>query len=178
VSFDEFVTCHLAAMQRFAAVLTGDRIRGDDVVQEVMVRTHARWRRIGALDRPEFYVRKMIVNEFLASRRRLWWLVPGGSSADVDNRVSPDHATRHADRQLLVSELVRLPRQQRAVLVLRYYEGLSDPEIADVLGIAPGTVRAHASRALAALRIEMTDADRTPQGEPTRVNDSQGGNLR
>jgi RNA polymerase sigma-70 factor (sigma-E family) len=156
VTFDEFAARHLAAAQRFATVLPGDQIRGDDLVQEVLVRAHARWRRIGSMDRPELYVRKMIVNEFLSSRRRTWWLVPAGSGADVDDRVTPDHASRHADRDALLAELTKLPPQQRAVLVLRYYEGLSDGRIAELMGLAPGTVRGYAARALAALRIEMS----------------------
>jgi RNA polymerase sigma-70 factor (sigma-E family) len=167
VTFEEFAACYLPAMRRLAAVLTGDPSSGDDVVQEVLVRAHARWRRIGSLDRPEFYIRKMIVNEFLSSRRRLWRLVPGGSGADIDNRVSPDHAAGHADRDILLAELRKLPAQQRAVLVLRYYEGLSDPEIADFLAIAPVTVRGYAGRALAALRIEMAPDDAARHPEPT-----------
>jgi RNA polymerase sigma-70 factor (sigma-E family) len=156
VTFDEFAARHLAAIQRFAAVLTGDQTRGDDLVQEVLVRAHARWRRIGAMSRPEFYVRKMIVNEFLSSRRRTWWLVPAGTGTDVDRRVTPDHAASHADRDALLAELGKLPAQQRAVLVLRYYEGLSFAQIAESLGVAQGTVRGYASRALVALRIEMS----------------------
>ncbi|HET7018626.1 MAG TPA: SigE family RNA polymerase sigma factor [Streptosporangiaceae bacterium] len=156
MKFDEFAVRHLAAIQRFAAVLTGDQIRGDDLVQEVLVRAHVSWRRIGSLDRPEFYVRKMIVNEFLSSRRRTWWLVPAGSGTEIDRRVAPDHASDHADRDAMLAELSRLPAQQRAVLVLRYYEGLDDGRIGELLGIAAGTVRSYASRALATLRIEMT----------------------
>ena len=156
MTFDEFAERHLAAVQRFAAVLTGDQTRADDLVQEVLVRAHAKWRRIGSMDRPEFYVRKMIVNEFLSSRRRTRWLVLAGSGTDVDHRVTPDHATRHAERVALLAELGKLPAQQRAVLVLRYYEGLPDAQIAQLLGLAPGTVRSYAARALAALRIEMS----------------------
>jgi RNA polymerase sigma factor (sigma-70 family) len=108
------------------------------------------------MDRPEFYVRKMIVNEFLSARRRSWRLVPAGSGVDVDRRVAPDHAASHADRDALLAELGKLPAQQRAVLVLRYYEGHSDGRIAELLGVGPSTVRSYASRALATLRIEMS----------------------
>lgn len=156
MKFDEFAALHLAAIQRFATVLTGDQIRGDDLVQEVLVRAHGGWRRIGSLDRPEFYVRKMVVNEFLSSRRRTWWLVPAGSGAEVDRRVIPDHAPGHADRDAMLAELSKLPAQQRAVLVLRYYEGLDDGRIGELLGVAASTVRSYVSRALATLRIEMT----------------------
>jgi len=156
VTFDEFAARHLAAAQRFAAVLTGDQTQGDDLVQEVLVRAHSRWRRIGSMERPDLYVRKMIVNEFVSSRRRTWRMVPVGSGTDVDHRVTPDHATCHADRDAMLAELGKLPARQRAVLVLRYYEGLSDGRIAELLGLAPGTVRGYAARALAALRIEMS----------------------
>jgi RNA polymerase sigma-70 factor (sigma-E family) len=137
-------------------VLTADRALAEDVVQEVLIRVQARWNRIGAMDRPELYVRKMIVNEFVSWRRRSWRLVPAGRGLDVDDRVSQDHAFAYAERAALLAELGKLPRRQRAVLVLRYYEGLSDTEIAEVLGCTPGTVRGYASRALAALRVQIT----------------------
>lgn len=156
MTFEEFAAGQLPALRRLAAVLASDPSAGDDIVQEAMVRAHARWKKIGALDRPEYYLRRMVVNEFLSARRRLWRLVPGGSAAEVDRRAIPDPAAAHADREALLAELRKLPARQRAVLVLRYYEGLSDAEIAAVLAIAPVTVRGYAARALAALRIEMT----------------------
>ena len=82
--------------------------------------------------------------------------MPAGRGPDVDDRVSQDPAFAHAERAALLAELGKLPRRQRAVLVLRYYEGLSDTEIAEVLGCTPGTVRGYASRALAALRVQIT----------------------
>src|SRR5258708_19560068 len=109
VTFDEFAARALAAAQRCAAVPTGDQTRGDDLVQEVLVRAHARWRRIGSMDRPEFYVRKMIVNEFLSSRRRTRWLVPAGSGTDIDHRVTPDHAPGPPDRDPMLAQLGQLP---------------------------------------------------------------------
>jgi RNA polymerase sigma-70 factor (sigma-E family) len=154
--FEEFAAARLPAVLRFAGVLTADRGLAEDVVQEVLIRTSKRWDRIGQLDRPELYVRKMIVNEYLSWRRRSWRLLPGGTAAEVDDRVTPDHAGQLAERDALLTELGKLPRRQRAVLVLRYYEGLSDPDIAEVLGCTPGTVRGYASRGLAALRVELT----------------------
>jgi RNA polymerase sigma-70 factor (sigma-E family) len=156
MTFEEFAVTRLPAVLRFAGVLTGDRALAEDIVQEVLIRAHAKWRTIGSLDRPELYVRKMIVNEFLTWRRRMWRSVPSGSATDVDVRLVPDHACGHAERDALLAELRKLPRRQRAVLALRYYEELCDNEIAEVLGCAPGTVRGYASRALATLRIELT----------------------
>jgi RNA polymerase sigma-70 factor (sigma-E family) len=153
--FEEFAAARLPAVLRFAGVLTGDRGLAEDVVQEVLIRAHKRWPQIRELDRPELYVRKMVVNEYLSWRRRSWRLIPGGSAQDVDDRHTPDHAFGHAERDALLGELGKLPRRQRAVLVLRYYEDLPDREIAEVLGCTPGTVRGYASRALAALRVEL-----------------------
>jgi RNA polymerase sigma-70 factor (sigma-E family) len=153
MTFEEFADTRLAAVLRFAGVLTGDRALAEDVVQEVLIRAHARWRKIGRLDHPESYIRRMIVNEFISSKRRTWRFVPTGTELAVEPVA--DHASRHAERDALLAELGKLPRRQRAVLVLRYYEGLSDQEIATLLGCAPGTVRGYASRALAALRVEM-----------------------
>ena len=153
--FEEFAAARLPAVLRFAGVLTGDRGLAEDVVQEVLIRVHERWPQISELDRPELYVRKMVVNEYLSWRRRSWRLLPGGAGQDVDDRLAPDHAVGHAERDALLAELGKLPRRQRAVLVLRYYEGLPDSEIAEALGCAPGTVRGYASRALAALRVEL-----------------------
>lgn len=166
VTFEEFAAWHLPAVLRFATVLVGSRAAAEDIAQEVLARACARWGSIGALDRPEMYVRKMILNEFLTARRRSRRLVLAGSSAEVEDRVTPDYAAAYAERDELLAELAKLPAKQRAVLVLRYYEGLSDSGIADLLGVAPGTVRGYASRALAALRIEF--ATGPTAGEGTR----------
>ncbi len=157
MTFEEFAAARLPAVLRFAAVLAGDRGLAEDVVQEVLIRANGRWAAIAGLDQPEAYVRKMIVNEFLSWRRRSWRLVPSGAGHDLAGPAAPDPATGYAERDALVTELAKLPRRQRAVLVLRYYEGLSDPEIARLLGCKPGTVRGYAARALAALRVELAE---------------------
>ena len=155
MSFEEVAETGLPRVLRFAGVLTADRDLAEDLVQEVLIRANTRWDRIGAMDRPDLYVRKMIVNEFLSWRRRSWRLVPAGRGTDVGDRQAQDHAFVHAERAALLAELGKLPRRQRAVLVLRYYEGLSDAEIAEALGCTPGTVRGYVSRALAALRVQI-----------------------
>ncbi len=165
--FEEFAATRLPAVLRFAGVLAGDRALAEDVVQEVLIRASGRWDQIGELDRPELYVRKMIVNEYLSWRRRSWRLLPAGT-ADIDDRHAPDHAGLYAERDALLAELGKLPRRQRAVLVLRYYEGFSDSEIADLLGCTPGTVRGYASRALGALRVELAPRARATSEEGHR----------
>ena len=92
MTFEEFAADRLPGVLRFAAVVTGDRALAEDLAHEVLIRAHARWRKIGSLDRPEYYVRKMILNEFLHWRRREWRLIPSGAGSDVDHRSAPDHA--------------------------------------------------------------------------------------
>lgn len=154
MTFEEFAASRLPAVLAFAAVLTGQRATAEDITQEVLIRAYARWDMIGNLDRPEFYVRKMVLNEFLSWRRRSWRLVPAGDAADPGSSTF-DLAGQYADRSALLAEIGKLPRRQRAVLVLRYYEDRSDAEIGELLGCRPATVRSYASRAVAALRIEM-----------------------
>lgn len=164
MTFEEFAAALLPSVLRFAAVLTGSRADAEDVVQDALIKVHRNWAKISTLDRPEFYVRKMVVNEFVSSRRRSWRLVPTGTGEDVDHRPVPDHAGLHAEREMLLAGLGKLPARQRAVLVLRFYGGHDDCDIAAMLGVAPVTVRAHASRALATLRVELSPpgADQRP----------------
>lgn len=154
MTFEEFARDRLPALLAFATVLAGQRATAEDLAQEVLIRAHARWNTIGCLDRPELYVRKMVLNEFLSWRRRAWRLIPADQN-DLVGGTAPDHATGYAEHATMLAEIAKLPRRQRAVLVLRYYEDRSDAEIAELLGCAPGSVRAYASRALATLRVGL-----------------------
>jgi len=158
--FEEFARARLPALLRYATVLAGDRELARDVVQEALARALVHWRRIEKLDEPYAYVRRIVTNEFLSLRRRRRVRTVALTFEALDGPrapVAPDPASGHGDREELWRQLAALPPRQRAVLVLRYYEGLSDPEIGEVLRCRPGTVRAYASRALAALRIELTE---------------------
>ncbi|MFL6073902.1 MAG: SigE family RNA polymerase sigma factor [Mycobacteriales bacterium] len=164
-SFDEFVAAQLPGLLRYAAALTGDRALAQDVVQDALVRAHHRWRRVLRADRPEAYVKRIVVNEYLSWRRR-WHprhvvlpATPLDETGLADQPVEPDHASRSADRADLRWRLAQLSPRQRAVLVLRYFEGLSDPEIAEILGCTQGTVRGYASRGLHALRLQPDPSD-------------------
>jgi RNA polymerase sigma-70 factor (sigma-E family) len=156
MTFEEFAATRMPGVLRFAAVLAGDRATAEDLAQEVLIRAYYRWDRIGGLDRPDLYVRKMMLNEYLSWRRRSARQVPVGAGTIEPASTAPDHAAEFGEREALLAELGKLPRRQRAVLVLRYYEDRGDTEIAELLGCSPGTVRSHASRALAALRVEMS----------------------
>jgi RNA polymerase sigma-70 factor (sigma-E family) len=154
MTFEEFAQTRLPALLAFATVLTGQRATAEDVIQEVLIRAHGRWDQIAHLDRPELYVRKMVLNEFLSWRRRSWRTVPAANPVPGQD-LTEDHAAGYAEHAAMLAQIGKLPRRQRAVLTLRYYEDRSDAEIAELLGCAPATVRAHASRALAALRIQL-----------------------
>jgi RNA polymerase sigma-70 factor (sigma-E family) len=150
-----FDGARLPAVLRFATALTGDPDLAKDLVQEVLLRASGRWQQIGRLDRPEAYIRKMVVNEYLSWRRRSWRLIPSEMNGHLTGRPSPDPADGYIERQALLAELAKLSRRQRTALVLRYYEGFSDAEIAGVMGCTQSTVRGHVFKALAALRIEL-----------------------
>lgn len=154
-TLDDLVRTHLAGLVRYATVLVGDPHTAADLVQEVLLRAHQRWERISGTERPDLYLRRMVTNEHLSWRRR--WHVRHIRPADDDVLVrrggtTRDPAVDHAEEDAMWQQLSRLPARQRTVLVLRYYEGLPDAEIATVLGTSAATVRSHASRALATLR--------------------------
>jgi RNA polymerase sigma-70 factor (sigma-E family) len=154
--FDEFAVRELPGLLRYAVMLTGESDLAQDLVQDVMVKVHSQWRRVAAADHPRLYVKTMVTRAFLSWRRR--WAVRNVVLAPVegfDGEPTRDHALSIVDRDDVWRRLAGLPRQQRAVLVLRYYERLTDPEIATMLGCSAGTVRGYASRALAALRLEL-----------------------
>ncbi len=151
--FEDWVRSRLAGLMRFAMVLCCDAGLAEDVVQEVLVKAYQRWDTIERLDRPEAYVRRMIVNEHLNWRRKWARYLPSASVGATEPVA--DFADENAERAELLAELAKLPPRQRAVLALRYYAGLSDAEIAETLSCRPSTVRSQAARALAALRIEL-----------------------
>ncbi|MBP2330760.1 RNA polymerase sigma-70 factor (sigma-E family) [Kibdelosporangium banguiense] len=155
MTFEEFAGARTQALLRYATVLTCDRHLAEDIVQEVLVRTYRKWKRIEGLRSPETYVRRMITNQFLSWRRR---------KASTDLPQSPevmvelgaamaDPASRYDERDALLADVAALPKRQRAALVLRYYSDLPDEEIAEIMGCGTGTVRSHISRALATLRV-------------------------
>lgn len=165
--FEGFVTSRGAAMLRLAYILSGDRSLAEDLVQEAFAKAHRHWARVGAAGQPEAYVRRMVVNEYLGwRRRRRNQEVP----VEIPDRPHPvDDAQVQAEQDAMWRALAVLPRQQRAVLVLRYYQDLSDDEIAILLGCAVGTVRSSASRAFAVLRRHPGLASISDGDDPVEV---------
>jgi RNA polymerase sigma factor (sigma-70 family) len=170
VTFSEFAAARLAGLLRYAVVLTGDRDLAQDVVQEVLARAQVKWNKIVKTDSPDSYVRKMVLNEYLSWRRT--WAVRniravGERLVDIGDRrgASRDHAQSLVDTDDVWNRLATLPRKQRAVLVLRYYEQLRDDEIAYLLDCAPVTVRSNASKALKTLRLQLERQPITVAGD-------------
>jgi RNA polymerase sigma-70 factor (sigma-E family) len=172
VTFEEFIATRLPDLLRHAAVLTGDRDLAQDVVQEVLARAQVRWRRIADADSPDAYVRRMVLNEYLSWRRS--WTVRNvravGERLTSIGDARPtgrDHAQDLVDADELWTLLATLPRKQRAVLVLRYYEQLDDAAIADLLECAPATVRSNAFKAFKTLRLNVAQQIKVPERELT-----------
>lgn len=162
MGFTRFVNDRQRALLRLATALTGDPHHAQDIVADVLARAYEQWHRIGRVDRIDAYVNKMVVNEFMTRQRRWRRAAPYADLTAVAEATGAtlDHAAVHAERAALIVEIGKLPRRQRAAIVLRYFEDLPDTEIATMLGCAVGTVRSLISRALAALRIELDGAAR------------------
>jgi RNA polymerase sigma-70 factor (sigma-E family) len=154
--FEEFAAREGGRLLGFALLLTGDRQDAEDLVQVALLRSAGRWS--AARERPEGYARAVLVN--LARDR---WRVrrrhrtePLGD--DLACRAAADITAAVLDRQMLLRACRGLPVQQRAVLVLRFWEDRSVDETAAVLGCTPGTVKSHTHRALARLRLALQEA--------------------
>ena len=147
--FDEFVRGSGTRLLRTAVLLTGDRSVAEDLLQDVYERVYVRWRWIRGA--PEAYARRALVNA-VANRWRGRSRRPEVALADWHDLPTPDGSESLATRYELVTALHRLPPRQRATVVLRYYEDLTETETAEVLGCSVGTVKSQTSRALAKLR--------------------------
>ena len=162
MEFSEYVAARGVALERFAYVLTGDAHLAQDLVQTALLKAYRRWRWVAGVDHPDAYVRRIVIRSYLDWRRRR-------SSAEepvdvVPERPGPDLADGVAERDQLHRALGTLSPKQRAVLVLRHYEGLDDAAIAVLLRCGEASVRSHASRGLARLRASM-DQTTLPGGQ-------------
>jgi len=148
-AFEQFVEEHGTRLRRFAYALCGDVSMADDLVQEALLKSWSHWSRVAQVSQPLAYVRRVLVNAYLTSRRRRRLLLLG----DAPPGVMPDMSDELSERDRMWQALVTLSAPQRAALVLRYYEGLDDAEIAGILGCPRSTVRSHVFRGLERLRL-------------------------
>lgn len=152
--FREFVRSRSPALLGTAYALTGDRGLAEDLLQSALLNTYRHWRRVRHYDHPDAYVRRVLANQHVS-----WWRrrrVPE-SDAPPPDRAGPSAASSVEERDELWRALRRLPPRTRAVVVLRYWEDLAEAEVAAMLGCSVGTVKSHASRGLARLRVVLTD---------------------
>lgn len=152
--FREFVSVRTPALLRTAYLLTGDWGQAEDLLQTGLVKAYLALHRIRDLGAIEGYVRRIMINTSVSWWRRRW----RGEypTAELpETRVNPFDG--HAEREALWQQVLSLPARQRAVLVLRFYEDLSEVETARLLGISVGTVKSQSSRALATLRKRLSD---------------------
>ena len=156
LEFAEFLRIHLPALLRYGTALTGNPHDGADLVQVACEKAGAVWPRIAAADHPLAYIKTIMANARVSSwrRRRREHLVAELPEAGRSDRYPFESSPVWA-------AVAVLPKRQRAVVVLRYVEGHSESEIAALLGIAPGTVKSQASKAMATLRRMVSEASGT-----------------
>lgn len=151
ISLDAFVRQSAVELTRFAYLITGDRGRAEDLVQDVLLAMHRRFgANLGALENPASYARRAIVNAHVSWRRK-------GRLRELLSEHLPDMPARPADEpdDQIWQAVLRLPTRQRATIVMRYYLGYPDRDIADVLGCRESSVRSLATRAFQALRPKL-----------------------
>ena len=142
----------IGRIHRAAYLLCGDWHEAEELVQDALARAFVHWKRVEASENPDAYVRKIVVNEAKQRWRRRR---PKASPAFVEQAV-PDGAHERAVHDELLNALKQLPARQRAAVVLRYFEQLSEAETAQALGCSVGTVKSSTHRAVTALRLILT----------------------
>jgi RNA polymerase sigma-70 factor (sigma-E family) len=156
--FEAWMAARQGRLLRTAYLLTGDVHAAEDLVQTALAKLYLAWDRVSDAPSVDAYARKIMVNEHTSMWRRLWRhreVVTDTTSHEVAVRAQEYDGVSAA----LWTAVRSLPERQRAVVVLRYYEQLSEQETADALGVTVGTVKSQASRALGTLRTHLGDRD-------------------
>ena len=154
-AFTDFVAARSAALHRTAYLMVGERGLAQDLLQEALTKTYVAWPRLRDPSRAEAYTRKAITTTAISWYRRKGWTSerPGADAPEV---AGPGHEVDVTERDWLWRALMDLPPRQRAALVCRFYEDLSEAQTAAVMGCAPGTVKSQVSAGLAKLRLSAT----------------------
>jgi RNA polymerase sigma-70 factor (sigma-E family) len=153
--FRTFVTERSATLLRTAYLLGGDWATAEDLLQIALTKTYLAWRRLGEIEAVDAYARRVLVNTATSWWRRRWH---GERPTEVlPDRPAPDRIDERIERDQLWRHVTSLPSRQRAVLVLRYYEDLSEADTAHLLHISVGTVKSQCARAIATLRRKLAE---------------------
>ena len=152
-TFEEYAASAWPSLYRYAYLLAGNHADAEDIAQQTLVKAYRSWFRIKDSDSPTAYLRRMLTNTYLSHRR------PKGRRLELLTDAPPETAHAPAggpeERLVLWPHVKALPPRQRAVIVLRYYEQLSEAEIAEVLDCSRGNVKSTAHRALQNLRTAL-----------------------
>lgn len=163
--FTAYMQARRTSLMRTAYLLAGDHATAEDLVQTALAKLYLSWDKVRERDSLDGYVRRILVNENSSLWRRAFKRSEVSSQALPERGVSDEYDDGVSAQ--LWAFVQTLPRRQRAVVVLRYYEQLTEAETADVLGCSVGTVKSQASRALAALR------ERAPQSLNPRTGEEE-----
>jgi RNA polymerase sigma-70 factor (sigma-E family) len=155
-AYVKYVSEKIPWLRRVAFLMCQDWHRADDLVQVTITSLYAHWRRASKVENLDGYVRRMLVNVYLAEQRTSWWrrVVPTGTNREAADETA-SHVPDLAVNLDLAAALAGLPPRQRAAVVLRHYCDLSLEEAAEVLSCSTGTVKSQTARGLAALRIAL-----------------------
>jgi RNA polymerase sigma-70 factor (sigma-E family) len=151
--FRDYVTARSSSLLRTAYVLTGNRADAEDLVQSALAKTYLAWDRIEDRAALDGYVRRAMVNTHIS-----WWRrrrLEEYPTDEVPDQAVADHSGTSDLQDTLRRAVDRLPQRMRAAVVLRYFEDMTEAEVADVLGVSLGTVKSTVSRAVAKLRIDV-----------------------
>jgi RNA polymerase sigma-70 factor (sigma-E family) len=159
--FREFIRNRASPLHQSAYLLCGDWHLAHDLVQDTLVKAYQHWPRVRQADSPDAYVRRILLNEARGRWRRRERAMPVPRFAEGHEPVAPDAADDIARRAGLLQALLALPLRQRATVILRYLEGMSERETAAVLGCSEGTVKSQSARALGTLRSFLDRTEST-----------------
>jgi RNA polymerase sigma-70 factor (sigma-E family) len=165
--FREFVAARSTAMLRTAYLLSGDWGAAEDLLQVALTKTYLAWRRLGRIEAVEPYARRVLVNTATSWWRRRWH--GERPTAVLPELAVTDGLDARLERDALWCHVKELPARQRAVLVLRFFEDLSEVDTAALLGVSVGTVKSQCARALATLRRRLGEEGIEPAARRAAV---------
>lgn len=151
-AFAEFASARWLTLARSAVLLGASHHEAEDLAQTVLMKCYLAWSRVSGAAQPDAYVFKMLLNEFRSSRRRRWW--QERPTADLPDERVADGTVLSDSSDAVARALAGLGKGQREVVVLRYYADFTDRQIADLLGVAEGTVKSRLSRAHRQLAVD------------------------
>lgn len=169
--FTRYVHRRREHLRRSALVLCGDPATAEDLVQTTLTKLYLAWPRVAEMTAQDAYARRVLVNAHVDLTRRPWWRREHSAGDDLPERAALPSAGAVEDRDELADAVAALPPAMRRVIVLRYLWDLGIAETADLLGIAPGTVKSQTSKGLAHLARVLAPAQNTPTRDASEAQE-------